>query len=141
MMWGSNTGKKPISEAVVVTVSVVPLMEHVPLGIEQLAVSVGFVLKPDVLIANVNVLPGAPLCEPCGTVTEGFEVNVAVTVVFPVIEKLQVALALPLQAPDHDVNDEFAFGTAVKVIEVSGANEVPEGDCWIVPGPTALVES
>lgn len=53
--------------------------------------------------------------------------NVAVTVVFAVIENAQVVLVLPLQAPDHDVNDEFAFGTAVKVMDVFGAKDVPVG--------------
>ena len=36
--------------AVVVTVSVVPETEHVPAGIEQAAVSVGFALKPVTVI-------------------------------------------------------------------------------------------
>ncbi len=122
-------GTAPAAAAVVVTTSVVPLMEHEPLGIEQLALRVGGVVNPVSLIENVNVLPATPVCWLCGTLTAGFAVNVAVAEVFAVREKLQTVIALPLQTPDQLVNVEFALGTAVSVIEVLALNVVPEGDC------------
>lgn len=43
-------GTKPELEPVVVTVSVVPMIEQLPFGIEQVAVSVGLVVNPFSLI-------------------------------------------------------------------------------------------
>ena len=77
----------------------------------------------------MNVLPGAPDCEGCEAVTVGFGMNVAVTVVFAVREKVHTAFALPAQAPDQPVNKAFELGTAVSMIDVFGANDVPEGVC------------
>jgi hypothetical protein len=128
--------------AVVVTVSVVPLIVHVPSGIAQLAFSVGGVLNPLVLSANVNALPADPLCDGFGTVTAGPPANVAVTEVFAVMLNVQVVLVLPAHAPpDQLVNVAPEFGTAVSVIAVPDANEVPVGDCVVVPGPVAVVVS
>ena len=115
--------------AVVVTTSVVPLMEHEPMGIVQLAVSVGGVVNPDSLIGKVNVLPAAPDCCPCGTLNAGLAANVAVAVVLPAREKLQVVNALPLHTPDQLVKEEFALGTAVSVMDVLASNVVPGGVC------------
>jgi hypothetical protein len=56
-------------------------------------------------------------------------VNVAVTVVFAVIEKVQTVFVLPAQAPDQFVKEALALGTAVSVIEVFALNVVPDGDC------------
>jgi hypothetical protein len=69
-------------------------------------------------------------------------VNVAVTVVFAVIVNVHCGEGLLLHAPpDHDVNVALLFGTAVSVIDVPLANEVPVGVCVIVPGPTTVVAS
>jgi hypothetical protein len=128
--------------AVVVTVSVVPLIVHVPSGIAQLAFSVGGVLNPLVLSANVNALPADPLCDGFGTVTAGPPANVAVTDVFAVMLNVHVVLVLPAHAPPLQlVNVAPVFGTAVSVIAVPDANDVPVGDCVIVPGPVAVVVS
>ena len=55
--------------------------------------------------------------------------NVAVTVVFAEMLKVHVALVLPLHAPpDQLVNMAPEFGTAVNVIAVPDAKEVPVGD-------------
>jgi len=128
---------------VVVTVSVVPLIVHVPSGIAQLAFSVGGVLNPLVLSAKVNELPGAPLCDGFGTVTAGAPANVAVTEVFAEMLNMHVVLVLPLHAPPLQlVNVAPVFGTAVSVIAVPELNVLPVGDCAIVPGPlTAVVNS
>jgi hypothetical protein len=131
-------------EAVVVTVSVEPLTVHVPAGIVQLAVYVGGVLNPLALNANVNALPAVPLCDGFGTTTAGAPANVAVTEVFAEMLNMHVVLVLVLPAhapPDQLVNVAPVFGTAVSVIAVPDANEVPAGDCVIVPGPVAIVVS
>jgi len=47
---GKYVGTKPELELVVVTVSVVPLIEQPPFGIEQVAVSVGLMVNPFSLI-------------------------------------------------------------------------------------------
>lgn len=47
---GKCVGTKPELEPVVVTVSVVPVIEQPPFGIEQVAVSVGLVVNPFSLI-------------------------------------------------------------------------------------------
>ena len=53
-----------------------------------------------------------------------------------------VVLVLPTHPPpDQPVNVASEFGTAVSVIIVPGANEVPVGDCVIDPGPIAVVAS
>lgn len=124
----------------VVTVSVVPLIVHVPSGIAQVAFSVGGVLNPVVLSAKVKVLPAPPLCDGVGVVTAGAPVNVAVTDVFAVMLNVQVVLVLPAQAPDQFVKLAPVFGTAVNVIAVPELNVLPDGLCWTVPGPTTLVE-
>jgi hypothetical protein len=59
----------------------------------------------------------------------GFAVKVAVTVVFAVMLNAQTVLVLPAQAPAQLVKDEFALGTAVRVMEVLVLNEVPDGVC------------
>jgi hypothetical protein len=129
-------------EEVVVTVSVDPFTVQVPAGIVQLAVYVGGVLNPLALNANVNALPADPLCEGFGTTTAGAPANVAVTEVFAEMLKVHVALVLPAHAPPFQlVNVAPVFGTAVKVIAVPEANEVPLGDCVIVPGPLTAVVS
>jgi hypothetical protein len=129
-------------DAVVVTVSVEPLTVHVPPGIVQLAVYVGGVLNPLALSANVNALPAAPLCDGFGTTTAGAPANVAVTEVFAEMLNVHVVLVLPAHAPPLQlVNVAPALGTAVNVIAVPDANEVPVGDCVTVPGPVAVVVS
>jgi len=56
--------------------------------------------------------------------------------------KAHVVFVLPTHSPpDQPVNVAPVFGTAVNVIAVPGANEVPVGDCVIVPGPVAVVVS
>jgi hypothetical protein len=116
--------------ALVVTVSVVPLMEHVPWGIAQLAVKVGVVVKPASFIVNVNALPAEPVCEGCEIVTAGFAVNVAVTLVFAVIANVQTAFVLPGHAPpDQLANVALEFGTAVNVMDVFALNDAPDGAC------------
>jgi hypothetical protein len=129
-------------DAVVVTVSVEPLTVHVPPGIVQLAVYVGGVLNPLALSANVNALPAAPLCDGFGTTTAGAPANVAVTEVFAEMLNVHVVLVLPAHAPPLQlVNVAPALGTAVNVIAVPDANEVPVGDCVTVPGPFTAVVS
>jgi hypothetical protein len=123
------TRTAPAGRAVVVTVSVVPLMVQVPSGIEQLAVSVGGAANPLVLIGKVNALPAAPICMGCDGVTVGPAANVAVAVVFAVMVKAQAALVLPAHAPAQLVNVAPVLGTAVKVIDVPEAKLVPVGDC------------
>jgi hypothetical protein len=113
---------------------------HEPAGIEQLAVYVGVVENPVALSGNVNEPPAAPVCDGVGVVTTGGLVNVAVTDVFAEMLKAHVALVLPLHAPpDQLVNVAPLFGTAVSVSAVPEANDVPVGDCMIVPGPTIFV--
>ena len=109
--------------AVVVTVSVVPEIEQLPAGIEQVAVRVGFVLKPLSLNWKVKAVPADPDCEGCDGVTVGPDaVNVAVTLVFAVSENEHTGFVLPTQAPDQFVNVAPVFGTAVSVIEVPEVN-------------------
>jgi hypothetical protein len=127
--------------AVVVTVSVLPEMVQVPAGIEQVAASVGLVLKPVSLIWNVNALPAEPDCDGCDGVTVGPAVNVAVTLVFAVSENVHTGLVLAAHAPDQLVNVAFALGTAVSVMEVPELKLAPVGDWVIEPGPTTLVVS
>jgi hypothetical protein len=98
----------------------------------------------------VSVVPGAnelPVgC--CETVPEPtttrlnvtFVANVAVTLVFAFNTNVQVGWNVLAHGPLHLINDEFAFCVAVNVIVVLFANEVPVGDCVIVPGPETLVE-
>lgn len=64
-----------------------------------------------------------------GAVTVGFGRNVAVTVVFAVREKVHTAFALPAQALNQPVNRAFESGTAVSMIDVLAANDVPKGAC------------
>jgi hypothetical protein len=119
-----------------------PLTVHVPSGIAQLAVYVGATVKPLALRANVNALPGVPDCDGVGVVIAGGLANVAVTDVFAEMLNVQVRLVLPLHAPPLQLeNVAPVFGTAVNVIAVPDANEVPVGDCVIVPGPIAVVAS
>ena len=113
----------------VVTVSVVPLIEQLPCGIVQLAVSVGGIANPVTLICAVMVLPAAAGGGVCGTVTEGFAVNVAVTLVFAVSAKVHVEFVLPAQAPAQLVKVAFVPGMAVSVIDVPEAKLVPDGVC------------
>jgi hypothetical protein len=127
--------------AVVVTTSVVPEIVQLPAGIEQLAVRVGLLLKPLTSIANVNELPAEPDCEGCDGVSAGPGVNVAVTLVFAPIANVHTGLLLVAHAPAQLVNVAFVFGTAVSVMDVPDANEVPVGDCVIVPGPLTVVVS
>ena len=127
--------------AVVVTVNVVPVIEQLPAGMLQIAESVGVVVNPLVSRVNVNALPAPPVCEGCDGVTAAAVANVAVAVVFALIENVQAAFVLPAQAPAQFTNVAPEFGTAVSVIEVPEANEVPLGDCVIVPGPLAFVAS
>jgi hypothetical protein len=119
----------PEVRAVVVTVSVVPLTAHEPAGIVQLAVNVGFVVKPVVLSGNVNALPALPDCEGSGTVTTGAAAKFAVALVLAVMLNEQTALVLPTHAPDQFVKLAPVFGTAVNVIAVPELNAVPDGDC------------
>lgn len=126
--------------AVVVTVSVVPVIEQPPAGMLQIAESVGGVVNPLVSNVNVNALPAPPVCDGCDGVTAAGGANVAVTVVFAEIANMHTALVLPAHAPpDHDVKVAPLVGTAVSVIEVPLVNEVPVGDCVIVPGPLTFV--
>ena len=126
---GNFPGIKPELRAVVVTVSVVPLIEQVPWGIVQLALSVGGIANPVTIIGAVMVLPAGVGGGVCGTVIAGFAVNVAVTLVFAVSAKVHTALVLPGQAPAQLVNVAFAPGTAVRVIDVPEAKLVPDGVC------------
>jgi hypothetical protein len=127
--------------AVVVTVNVVPVIEQLPAGMLQIAESVGVVVNPLVSKVNVNALPAPPLCDGCEGVTAAAAANVAVAVVFALIANVHTAFVLPAQAPAQFTNVAPEFGTAVIVIEVPEANEVPLGDCVIVPGPLTLVVS
>jgi hypothetical protein len=102
---------------------------------------VGVVANPAALSGNVKELPAAPVCDGVGVVTAGGPEKVAVTDVLAEILKVQVVL-LPLHAPpDQLVNVAPVFGTAVSMIEVPDANEVPVGDCVMVPGPLTVVVS
>jgi len=122
--------------------AVAPLIVHQPAGIEQLAVYVGVVENPAALSGNVNEDPAAPVCDGVGVVTAGGVENVAVTEVFPEMLNAHIVLVLPLHAPpDQLVNVAPVPGTAVSVIGVPDANEVPVGDCVIVPGPLTVVVS
>ena len=71
--------------AVVVTVNVVPLIEHPPAGMLQIAEKVGGVVNPLVLKVNVNAVPAPPVCDGCDGVIEAAVENVAVAAVFAVI--------------------------------------------------------
>jgi hypothetical protein len=105
------------------------LIVHEAAGIEQDAVYVGVVENPVALNWNVNEPPAAPVCDGSGVVTVGALANVAVTDVFAEMLNVHVALVLPPHAPpDQLVNVAPVFGTAVKVIAVPDANEVPVGD-------------
>jgi hypothetical protein len=126
---GNFTGIKPELRTVVVTVSVVPLIEQLPWGIVQLALSVGGIANPVTVIGAVMVLPAGAGGGVCGTVIAGFAVNVAVTLVFAVSAKVHTVLVLPAHAPAQLVNVAFALGTAVSVIEVPEAKLVPDGVC------------
>ena len=128
--------------AVVVTVTVVPLAEHEPSGIEQLTVSVGVVENPAVLTGIVNALPALAGGGGFGTVTAGAPANVAVALVFALIANVHTGFVLELaHTPDQLVNVSPVEGTAVSVIDVPDANEVPVGDCVIVLGPLTVVAS
>jgi hypothetical protein len=127
--------------AVVVTVNVVPLIEQLPSGMLQIAESVGVVVNPLVSKVNVKALPAPPVCDGCDGVTAAAVANVAVAVVFALIENVHTAFVLPAQAPAQFTNVAPLDGTAVSVIEVPEANDVPLGDCVIVPGPLTLVAS
>ena len=129
--------------AIVVTTRLVPLIAQEPAGIVQLAVSVGVVLNPVVLIANVNEPPADPVCEGLGTVTAGAPANVAVTEVFAAgIAKLHDVEVLAAHSPPLQLaNVAPLLGTAVSVIAVPEAKDVPVGDCVMVPGPLAVVVS
>ena len=113
----------------VVTVSVVPLIEQLPCGIVQLAVSVGGIANPVTLICAVMVLPAGAGGGVCGTVTAGFAMNVAVTLVFAVSAKVHMEFVLPAQAPTQLVKVAFALGTAVRVMDAPEAKLVPDGVC------------
>jgi len=126
---GNFPGIKPELRAVVVTVSVVPLIEQLPCGIVQIAFRVGGIANPLTTICAVMGLPAGAGGGVCGTVTAGFAVNVAVTLVFAASAKVHTVLALPAQAPAQLVNVAFAPGTAVNVMGVFAANEVPAGVC------------
>ena len=126
---GNFPGTKPELRAVVVTVSVVPLIEQVPCGIVQLALSVGGMANPVTVIGAVMVLPAGAGGGGCGTTTAGFAVNVAVTLVFAVSANMHTVFVLPAQAPAQLVNVAFAAGTAVSVIDVPEAKLVPDGVC------------
>jgi hypothetical protein len=52
----------PEVRGVVVTMRFVPLMLHAPAGIEQLAVKVGCVENPVIVIGNMKVVPALPVC-------------------------------------------------------------------------------
>ena len=127
--------------AVVVTVNVVPLIVQLPSGMLQIAESVGVVVNPLVFKVNVNALPAPPDSAGCDGVTAAAAANVAVAVVFALIANVHTAFVLPAQAPAQFTNVAPEFGTAVSVIEVPLANEVPVGDCVIVPGPLTFVAS
>jgi hypothetical protein len=127
--------------AVVVTVSVLPEMVQPPAGMEQVAASVGLVLKPVSLIWNVKALPAEPVCEGCDGVTAGGAVNVAVTLVLALSVNAQTGLVLAAHAPAQLVKVAFAPGTAVSVMEVPELKVAPVGDWVIEPGPTTLVVS
>jgi hypothetical protein len=138
----SCSADEPELRAVVVTVTVEPLAEHEPSGIEQLTVSVGVVEKPVVLTGMVTVLPAGAGLGGVGTTTVGALLNVAVAVVFALIANVQTGFVLVLaHTPDQLVKVSPEVGTAVSVIEVPDANEVPVGDCVIVPGPLTVVVS
>jgi hypothetical protein len=127
--------------AVVVTVSVLPEIVQLPAGIEQLAVSVGLVVKPVSLIWNVKALPADPVCEGCDGVTAGGAVKVAVTLVVAFRANVQTGLVLAAQAPVQLVKVAFAPGTAVNVMDVPALKLAPVGDWVMEPGPTTLVVS
>jgi hypothetical protein len=126
---GNLPGIKPELRAVVVTVSVVPLIEQFPCGIVQLALSVGGIANPVTVTGAVMVLPAGAGGGVCGTVTAGFAVNVAVTLVFAVSMNVHTVLVLPAQGPAQLVNVALALGTAVRVMEVPEAKLVPDGVC------------
>jgi hypothetical protein len=66
--------------------------------------------------------------------------NCAVVVTFDEILNEHTGFVLPLQGPRYQLPNALpALGTAVKVIGVFGANDVPAGDCVIVPSPLPLV--
>jgi len=103
---------------------------------------VGGAENPLALSGNVNEPPAAPVCDGAGVVTTGPLANVAVSDVFAEMIKAHAAFVLPAHAPPLQfVNVAPVFGTAVKVIDVPDANEVPVGDCVIVPGPLTAVVS
>ena len=58
-----------------------------------------------------------------------FAANFAIAVVLPVIANVQISTMLPGHTPVQLVNVEFVPGTAVKVIVVFAANDVPVGVC------------
>ena len=113
--------------AVVVTVSVLPEIVQLPAGMEQVAVSVGLVLKPVSLIWKVKALPAEPVCEGADGVTVGGAVNAAVTLVLALSVNAQTGLVLAAQAPAQLVKVAFAPGTAVRVMDVPKLKVAPVG--------------
>ena len=108
----------PVGTAV--NVIEVPLANEVPVGVCVI------VPGPTTVVVSVRLVLAA---------------NVAVAVVFAFTANVHTGFVLPAQTPLHDVNVAPVFGTAVSVTEVPGANDEPAGDCMIVPGPIAVVES
>jgi hypothetical protein len=62
----------------------------------------------------------------------GTTVKVAVTLLAPVIESVQVD-TVPTQSPVHALKMKPRAGTAVRVTTVPAVNVVPDGDLLIVP--------
>ena len=113
---------------------------------ENVALPVGFAVSViDVPLAN-EVPVGVCVIVPGPTtfvvsVRFVLAANVAVAVVFAFTANVHTGFVLPAQTPAHEVNVAPVFGTAVSVTIVPGANDEPAGDCVIVPGPIAVVDS
>jgi hypothetical protein len=71
-----------------------------------------------------------------------FATKFAVAVVFEFSTMVHVVAPARVQvAPVQLTNEEFALGVSVSVMVVLFGNDVPVGDCVIVPGPVTLVEN
>src|SRR5580693_8798259 len=80
-----------------------------------------------------------------GPTTEVVSVTLATKFAVATVLALRTKVHGPVktcgQMPPQLTKDEFAFGVSISVMVVLFANDVPVGDCVIVPGPETLVEN
>ena len=92
----------------------------------------------DVPVGDCVMVPGPTTL----VVRETFAAKFAVTTSFEFSTIVHVVAPARVQvAPVQLTKEEFALGVSVTVMVVLFGNDVPVGDCVIVPGPTTLVEN